>query len=153
MKCVMKYVAAFVLFVCLTPCAAADNEAQVAKLLADRAREEYEIIAKARAANRGLLTKIQRQIQPYLERRASDGELVYNFDKPAAGATPTTREMHELVDWHEQAVRRHLFLSEAAVTSGVKLTDALNRLDDFLPDPEDNSFDHSLENDALLEQD
>lgn len=107
-----------------------DTQAQVAKMLLDRAKDEYEIVAKARAANRGLLERIEQELQPYAERRA--GELFYNFRRAQPGLAGL-REMQEIVDWHEKAVKRHFYLAEEGIKAGVKLNDALTRMDEFAP--------------------
>lgn len=113
---------------------AADPQAQVAKMLLERARDDYEIVSKAKAANRGLLERLEQQLQPYVERRG--GELTYNFRRtqPGSSTPPALNEIQELADWHEKAVKRHFYYDEEGIKAGVKLNDALNRMEDFAPD-------------------
>lgn len=115
----------------------ADTQVQVSRMLLARARDDYEIVAKARAVNRGLLERLEQNFQPFIERRG--GELVYNFRKSVGGGMPpVVNELQELVDWHEKAVRRHFYLAEEGVRAGVKLNDALNRMEEFASGEPDN---------------
>lgn len=109
-----------------------DTQVQVARMLLNRARDEYEIVAKAKAANRGLIERLEQQLQPYLERR--EGELIYNFRRAQSGATPPSlNEIQELADWHEKAVKRHFYYTDEGIKTGIKLNDALNRMEELVP--------------------
>lgn len=141
------------LLLCLTASAARsadenDTQTQIAKMLLQRARSDYEVVSKAKAANHGLLQSIEQHLQPYLERR--DGELVYNFRKSAsASAQPGLNQIQELVEWHEKAVRRHFYYTEESIKTGVKLNDALNRMEELKseahPYEPDDQEHHELE--------
>lgn len=109
-----------------------DTQIQIAKMLLQRARSDYAMVSKAKAANHGLLQSIEQHLQPYMERR--DGEIVYNFRKSASGsAQPSLSQIQELAEWHEKAVRRHFYYTEESIKSGVKLNDALNRIEELKP--------------------
>lgn len=116
-----------------------DTQVQVARMLLNRARDEYEIVAKAKAANRGLIERLEQQLQPYLERR--EGELVYNFRRAQSGSTPPSlNEIQELADWHEKAVKRHFYYTDEGIKTGVKLNDALNRMEELGPAEDDHQL-------------
>lgn len=137
------FLAVFFIHSVATPAHSADEEdtqAQIAKMLLTRARSDYEIVTKAKAANYGLLKKIEQRLQPFLDRKG--GEIIYNFRRSAGGSTqPDVREIQELADWHEKAVRRHFYYAEVSIKTGVKLNDALNRMEELQPAAEPFSQD------------
>lgn len=130
---------------------AKDIQIQIAEMMLQRARSDYEIVSKAKAANHGLLQSIEQQLQPYLERR--EGELVYNFRKSTSGsAQPTLNQIQELAQWHEKAVRRHFYYAEEHVKAGVKLNDALNRMEEAKSDTQPHDVDEHEEEVHELEE-